>query len=475
MPTLIASNSRPDSATAVDVPLTTEQLEELDQATTRLAELQKFEAKPGESLVLADQDGIRVLVGLGAAESAGAREVRLAAAAFVRATKAHSVIATSLSNALGDDRVEEAARAAAEGVMQVSYRYDRYDDSKASTLEEVHLIGSGGHEQAVNEVALVSTGVATARDLANEPGGSLIPERFAERAIEVGQDAGFEVEVWDQDRLVSEAMGGILAVNKGSTNPARLVIMRLHPQGEPTARVALVGKGITFDSGGLSLKTAAGMSTMKIDMAGGAAVLGAMEALARLGTSVAVTAYVPLTDNMTGGDAQRPGDIFAARNGTTVEVLNTDAEGRLVLADALALAAEDEPDAIVDIATLTGSASVALGTQYAAMMSTDDGLAATLESASDRTGENIWRMPLVDGYRPQLDSSVAKLKNIGANAYGGTIVAGLFLREFVADVSWAHIDLGLSAISDRDQGLDTKGATGFGVRLLTDAIRNWES
>ena len=475
MPTLIASSSIPDTATAQDVPLTKEQLASSDESLRRVAELQKFEAKPGESLVMANEDGIKVLLGLGDEDSVGVREVRLAGAALVRATKGHTVIATNLASALGADQVAAAALAAAESILQVSYRYSRYDESKAGTLEQVHVIGSEDVEAAVSEAVSVDSGVSTARDLVNEPGGSLVPERFAEIATSIGDDAGFDVEVWDEDRLVAESMGGILAVNKGSTHPPRLVIMRITPEAEPTAHVALVGKGITFDSGGLSLKTAAGMTAMKIDMAGGAAVLGAMEVLARLGTSVAVTAYVPLTDNMTGGDAQRPGDVFAARNGTTVEVLNTDAEGRLVLADALALAAEQEPDAIVDIATLTGSASVALGIQYAALMASDDDLAAKLEGSSQRTGENIWRLPLFDGYRPQLDSPVAQLKNIGANAYGGTIVAGLFLREFVAEVPWAHIDLGLSALSERDQGLDTKGATGFGVKLLSDMVRNWEA
>jgi leucyl aminopeptidase len=265
-----------------------------------------------------------------------------------------------------------------------------------------------------------------------------------------------------------------MAVNQGSENPARLLTLTYTPKDrKPKARVALVGKGITFDSGGLSLKTSAGMMTMKIDMAGGAAVLAAMTAIPAAKVPVAVTGYIPLTDNMTGGNAQRPGDVFTARNGKTVEVLNTDAEGRLVLADALSLAAESEPDAIIDIATLTGSASAALGTGYAALMATDEKLAGRLEEASGRTGEKLWRLPLPPEYRSQLDSTVADLRNIGSGPYGGALVAGLFLKEFTDDTPWAHIDLGLSAMSETERGVIVKGGTGFGVRVLIDTLINW--
>jgi leucyl aminopeptidase len=280
--------------------------------------------------------------------------------------------------------------------------------------------------------------------------------------------------VWDERRISREKLGGLLAVNQGSTNPARLVRLQYTPTRRTERRVALVGKGITFDSGGLSLKTGAGMMTMKVDMSGGAAVLAAMSALGAVGARVAVDGWIPLTDNMTGGDAQRPGDVFRARNGKTVEVLNTDAEGRLVLADALALAAETEPDAIIDIATLTGAASVALGSSYAALMATDDALADRLAAAGERTDESIWRLPLPDEYRSQLDSPVADLKNIGSGAYGGALVAGLFLKEFAGDGPWGHIDVGMAAFSDADKGIITKGATGYGVRLLVDALANWE-
>ncbi|MEZ5227203.1 MAG: M17 family metallopeptidase [Acidimicrobiales bacterium] len=265
----------------------------------------------------------------------------------------------------------------------------------------------------------------------------------------------------------------MLAVNQGSTHPPRFLILSYTPKTKPTAKLALVGKGITFDSGGLSIKTGAGMMTMKVDMAGGAAVVGAMSLLGTYGCKAAVTAYVPLTDNMVNGDAFRPGDVFRARNGKTVEVLNTDAEGRLVLADALSYAAESTPDAIIDIATLTGAVSAALGAGYAGVMANDDAVCDRVLAASASTGEKVWRLPLPKEYRPQLESNVADLKNIGSGPYGGALVAGLFLQEFIADIPWAHVDLGLSAMTEADDGVITKGATGFGVRLLAETVSNW--
>ena len=265
-----------------------------------------------------------------------------------------------------------------------------------------------------------------------------------------------------------------MAVNQGSERPPRFLKLTYKPKGKAAGTVALVGKGITFDSGGLSIKTVAGMMTMKIDMAGGAAVLATMLALPAVKAKVAVTAYIPLTDNMTGGDAQRPGDVFTARNGKTVEVLNTDAEGRLVLADALSLAAEAKPDAIIDIATLTGSSTMALGKGYAALMANDDELCGRLEEASRAVDEKVWRLPLPSEYKKKLDSNVADLRNIGTDNFAGAVVAGLFLEHFTDKVPWAHIDLGMAALTDADRNLNTKGATGFGVRLLVETLAVWK-
>ena len=475
-----SATSVPKAATVVDRPVASDELDDLPEPVRRLAELEGFEAKPGQTLAMVpgDDGPVEVLVGIGPRQELAPGSLRTAAAGFARAARRHEVAATTLAAEWPDDDRAEAIGAVVEGVRLGGYWYDAKRGAGSTNgepkLERCAVVVKGrGAKVAVDRASAVADAVALARDLTNEPGGSLTPERFAAVAKERGTAAGLKVAVWDEKRIARERLGGVVAVNQGSGNPARFVRLTYGPQGRSRARVALVGKGITFDSGGLSLKTAAGMATMKVDMAGGAAVLAAMTALAAVGASVTVEGYIPLTDNMTGGDAQRPGDVFTARNGKTVEVLNTDAEGRLVLADALSLAAEAEPDAIIDIATLTGSASVALGVGYAALMASDDDLAQRLVTSSDRTGEKIWRLPLPAEYRPQLDSTVADLKNIGSGNYGGALVAGLFLGEFTDDVPWAHLDLGMAAMSDVDAGVNVKGATGFGTRLLIDVLASW--
>ncbi len=476
MPTVTAATSVPRAATAVDYPIATDELDRLPASAKRAAGLQGFEGKAGQTFVLpaAGSGPLEVLVGLGPRVEVSSGVLRSAASAYARTVARHASVATKLAAELPEEQRSEAVAAVVEGIQLTSYRYSAYKLVTNLDLERVSIVvGGRGAKALVERASAVATAVELARDLANEPGGSLTPDAFAKRATDVGTKAGLKVMVWDERRIVKERLGGLVAVNQGSTNPARLVRLQYTPAKRTDVRVALVGKGITFDSGGLSLKTAAGMMTMKVDMAGGAAVLAAMSVLDIMGVGVAVDGWIPLTDNMTGGDAQRPGDVFRARNGKTVEVLNTDAEGRLVLADALSLAAETKPDAIIDIATLTGAASVALGSSYAALMATDDALANRLAAASDRTGECLWRMPLPDDYRSQLDSPVADLKNIGSGPYGGALVAGLFLKEFAGEGPWAHIDLGMAAFSEADKGIVVKGATGFGVRLLVETLARW--
>ena len=476
MPTLNVASIVPRAASVVDVPVLVDELDALAPDERRFAEQQGFEAKVGQHVSLPGSEGVpsRVLLGLGERSALDADVLRRAAAAFVRAASRHLVAATTLLEHAGPVEASGALEAVVEGLQLASYRYTAYKEAPEQRLRRVTLVGQGsGLEEALARAQAVTDAVALARDLGNEPGGSLTAVALAERAAEVARAAGLEVEVWDEERISSERLGGLLAVNRGSRQPPRYLRLHYRPTGTPVATVTLVGKGITFDSGGLSLKTGQGMMSMKIDMAGAAAVLAAMTALAKLEARVEVRGEIPLTDNMTGGDAQRPGDVFRARNGKTVEVLNTDAEGRLVLADALSLAAEDEPDAIIDVATLTGACSVALGGDYAGLMGTDDDVLRRLETASARTGEPLWRLPLPDRYRKQLDSTVADLKNISAGAYGGALVAGLFLREFTGDRPWAHIDLGMSAMAEADDGVVVRGASGIGVRLLVDALRNW--
>jgi leucyl aminopeptidase len=298
----------------------------------------------------------------------------------------------------------------------------------------------------------------------------MAPETLAERIRTEAEAAGVSVEVWDHDRIVEEKLGALLGVAAGSDRPPRVVILGYHPEA-PAAHLGLVGKGITFDSGGLSLKTAALMEEMKDDMSGAAVVSAATIAIARLGLPVRVTAVAPLTDNAVGGRATRPGDILRPVSGPTIEVLNTDAEGRLILADGLGLVRRHEPDLIVDVATLTGAARVALGDKIAAVFGSDSEVASTVLEAASRAGEHFWEMPLFDDYKKSLESDLADLKNISGSRYGGAIVAALFLSSYVDEEKWAHLDIAGPARWRETAGEQVKGASGVGVRTLVELAR----
>ncbi len=366
----------------------------------------------------------------------------------------------------------EAVHAFIVGLLLGSYRWSQKRD-EADPREppgEVWLLldGPDGHPDAVAAARTVAGAVALARDLTNTPSARKTPAWLAAQAVAVAAGAGLTARVWDADELAAQGFGGLIAVGQGSASPPRLMELGYAPAGAQE-HIVLVGKGITFDSGGLSLKPADGMKQMKTDMAGGAAVIAAMSALGRLGVTSRVTGLVAAAENMPSGSAQRPGDVITHFGGRTVEVLNTDAEGRLVLADALAYAdAALRPDIMVDIATLTGAARVALGTHLAALYASDDRVARGLLAAADASGDALWRMPLVDDYRDALDSPVAALANVphGNRARAGSIDAALFLREFTGGRAWAHLDIAGAARSSSDEGENTKGGTGYGTRLL---------
>jgi leucyl aminopeptidase len=297
----------------------------------------------------------------------------------------------------------------------------------------------------------------------------MTPVRLAEIAAEIAGRVGLQIDVWDETTIVNERCGGLAGVAQGSTQPPRLLQLTYEPERGARHTLALVGKGITFDSGGLSLKPADGMESMKTDMSGAAAVLAAMSVLPAMGAKTRVVAYIPATENMPSGSAVKPGDVLKFRNGKTAEVLNTDAEGRLVLADGLSLAAEGGVDAIIDVATLTGACIVALGPKVAGLMGNDDEWIAQVREAAARAGERVWPLPLPDDYRRMIDSEVADMKNTGGR-YGGAITAGLFLKEFVGDVPWAHLDIAGPARADADDGYTPKGGTGVAVRTLVEAV-----
>ena len=440
-----------------------------------------FKGRVGQTLAVPGRDGgpATLVVGLGPSGELGPNVVRRAGGAIARAARRDQVVAVRLLDAVAEPARRPAAAAAlAEGIVGGCYRFTTYKsalEADAVALERVVVVGGGG-QRLRDQLALgarIADGVALARDLVNTPGGDLTPEKLADAAIEIAEREGFDVSVLAHEGIVDAGLGGLLGVNRGSTQPARFIQITYTAPGA-RGSLALVGKGITFDSGGLSIKTAVGMTTMKDDMGGAAAILGALSVVKAVNPKVEIRAYIPATDNMTGGDATRVGDVLRIRNGKTVEVLNTDAEGRLVLADGLSMASEAKPDAIVDLATLTGAVEVALGKSVAGLMANHPGWGEQVAEAGDRVGERTWTLPLIEEYRSHLDSEVADLRNIGRPMQAGTIIAGLFLREFVADgIPWAHLDIAGTAWSDNDDLDLSKGGTGWGVRLLVELARSF--
>ena len=438
------------------------------------------ETDPPTAMVLVGLGGETKLVG-----DAGLETLRRGTAAFIRAAGSGDAAAFVLPRELVLP-LHRVSAAVAEGALLGSYRYDAFRTAEppAGLGRLVVITESPAEELAAAEGsargARIAEAVSLARDLVNEPPSSLTPQKFAELFVQRFSDVPeLSIEVWDEDRIASEKLGGLLGVARGSTQPPRLVKAEYHPA-DPidvdgrTPHVVLVGKGITFDSGGLSLKTSGGMETMKTDMGGAAAVMCALDAIAALNARIRVTVMTPLTENMPSGSAIKPSDVLTARNGKTIEVLNTDAEGRLVLADALSLAVESGADAIIDLATLTGAAVVALGKEIAGLLGNDEGLMEQVKAASERSGEPVWPLPLPDDYRNHIDSEVADMRNVGRPGQAGSISAALLLREFVGDVPWAHLDIAGPARSDENLRYFTKGGTGFGVRMLVELVTSEE-
>jgi leucyl aminopeptidase len=412
-----------------------------------------------------------LVVGLGERAKLDLEALRRTGAAIVRNAGGASSAVTTLPQVAPEPLA--AARAVAEGAVLASYRFDRYkgdhQDGSPGRLDSLEIAPGEDVDRRAAERAVVAGAVRAratnlARDLANEPANNLRPADLAREAERLLAASGVRVQVLDEQALRDGGFGGILGVGQGSDAPPRLVELVYEPD-EARGRVVLVGKGITFDSGGLSIKSTEGMIPMKTDMAGAAAVLAVMGVLAELDIRLAVTGYLAAAENMPSGTAVRPGDVLRMKNGKTVEVINTDAEGRLVLADALTIAAGGEPDAIVDVATLTGSCVVALGQKYAGLMGNDPGLNAEFLRSAREAGEPTWELPLPVEYEKDLVSEVADLRNVGTR-WGGALVAGLFLREFVDGRPWVHLDIAGPSRSEADDGYTPKGATGASVRTL---------
>ncbi len=414
------------------------------------------------------------LVGLGAAGSLDTDAWRRAAA---RGRSAAETAGARRVMILADARATDEAHlvALAEGFHLAGYRFTKYksDGETPPVIERLSIVAPDPPaEQELRAAWLrldaVVEAVALVRDLVNEPAAVKTPTYLGDLAKafakKLGTRSGLTVDVWNLARIKKEKLAGLLAVARGSREEPRLI--RLHYKGAGARRhVALVGKGVTFDSGGLSLKPAKSMETMKIDMAGGATVLATMQLLAKLQLPIEVSAFVPATENLPSSTAQKPGDVITYRNGKTVEVLNTDAEGRLILADALILAADRKPDSIIDLATLTGACMVALGHQVAGLFGNDRPLVERVAAAGRAAGEPLWELPLVADYRDDIRSPVADIKNIGGG-YAGSITAALFLEHFVAECPWVHLDIAGPAFTEKALPYYPRGGTGFGVRTL---------
>ncbi len=449
-----------------------------------------FRGKRKEAMVLYTHGALPtprvILVGLGKAEALSLEIVREAAA--VAANQARKLGLTSLATivhgaGVGGLDAQAAAEATVEGTLLGLYRFTELktveEDNHKPDVENLILVEYDAEKlealrlgAQTGEILAQATNLA--RTLVNRPANIATPAHLAAEAQRIAAETGLRCTVLTPEEMQVLGMHLLLSVARGSHEPARFIILEHNAEREDLPAIALVGKGITFDTGGISLKPSEGMEAMRSDMAGGAAVLGAMYAVARLNLPLRVVGLVPATENMPGGSATKPGDIVRSLKGLTVEIINTDAEGRLILADALTYAGTFKPQAVVDIATLTGACVIALGNAAAGVMG-DAELVEKLRAAGDRSGDRVWPLPLFEEYKEQLKSDLADLKNVGGRP-GGALTAGTFLKQFVPDgVVWAHVDMAGMALEEKGRPHVPKGGTGYGVRLFVDLLRNWRA
>ncbi|MEO8027301.1 MAG: leucyl aminopeptidase [Bryobacteraceae bacterium] len=431
----------------------------------------EFAGKSGELVILHQPAGFKAkrLVVAGAGKTL---EPRTLTAAVVRSLKSKGVKTAALALASPSAGHVEAA---AEGALLGNWESEKHKSkSDAKFLESFTIAASGDFEAALRRGRILGESQNFTRDLVNEPANLLAPLNLADRAKGMCLEVGLEFDVLDQDRMKQLGMGSLLGVAQGSAEPPALIVIRYKPTGKPssTDHLGLVGKGVTFDTGGVSIKPSEGMEKMKYDMAGGAAVLGAMRAIAQLKPSIQVTAFVPAVENMVGSRAQRPGDIVTSYSGKTIEVLNTDAEGRLILADAVTYAKKQGCTHLVDAATLTGAIVVALGSINVGAFTNNDAMLNRVLTAAKAEGEKMWHMPCEDEYRDLLKSPYADLANIGPRG-AGSISAAWFIREFVDETPWVHLDIAGTAWLDDNKPYMPKGPTGVGVRTFVRLAESW--
>ena len=440
-----------------------------------------LQGRSGETVtILSEQPRKMTLIGIGKYEAFCNRALRTGIHAVGKIARKHrdQKIAVVVPYTLPDHDAEQTTRMAASLLAHADYKYDQFltvrkqDDYPAidATLVAPPELEPRRLRELNAEAAAVSDGIRTARDLGNGPPNLITPTAIAARAVEVAKEVGAKCTVYGRREIERMKMGGLLAVNRGSTEEPKFIVMEYAPR-RAKKHVALVGKGITFDSGGISIKPSEKMEEMKFDMCGAAAVIGIIEAAAKLELPVKITGVIPSTDNLPSGSAYKPGEIITMMSGKTVEIVNTDAEGRMILGDALHYASGLKPDHLIDFATLTGAIVVSLGSEAAGLFTPDDELAQKLIESGERVGERLWRMPVWDDYKELIRSEWADMKNSGGR-YGGSISAALFLKEFVDCPSWAHLDIAGTAYTDRDTGREGRGATGMGVRITVDFLQS---
>jgi leucyl aminopeptidase len=468
----------------------------LSAATAPWLATDEFKAAVAECLLLRRPDGLKaqrlLVIGLGKAKSLTANEVRKAAGTAIRVARPRGIrdiaIAFPEDRALSDEHLDTlpcylAARAIAEGVLLADFDIDFYrSDRKDLTTQSVTVLFPDADEETRNdcqrgwaEGTILGESQNFTRTLVNEPGNILTPTELGRRATAMANEHGLTCEVHSTDRMKELRMGAFLAVAQGSAQPPALIVLRYDPPTAPAADapvLGLVGKGITFDTGGISIKPADNMEKMKYDMAGAGAMLGAMRAIALLKPAVRVLCVICSCENMPSGRAYKPGDVLTAMSGKTIEVLNTDAEGRLVLADGLHYAQTLGATRLINAATLTGAISIALGQLNAGLFSNNDQAARRFLDLYPVAGEKFWQMPCTDDYREQIKSSIADIMNTGGSRYGGAIAGAMFLKEFVGDTPWIHLDIAGTAWIDDQKPWQSKGPSGIGVRSITEWVRS---
>ena len=446
--------------------------------TTIISE-EAFEAKAGTTAItrLGPDSPIKKigLVGLGSSAKMDLESLRKGAAIAAKLAKKANCTSLGLSFPVWNNGPSVTVQSLTEGIilaLNQDHRFKSDPDKSKTELTDIHLLSFDGEDAAIAKAKHVCEGVILARELVAAPPNVATPSKLAEIAANIATDHGLKLEVLERKDCEKLGMGAYLGVAQASDEPPKFIHLTYSPKGTPTRKLAIIGKGLTFDSGGLNLKpSGSGIEMMKIDMGGAAATLGAAKAIAQLKPEVEVHFISAATENMISGHAMRPGDILTASNGKTIEVNNTDAEGRLTLADALVFADQLGVDAMVDLATLTGACVVALGDDMGGLFSQDEDLTVAMAAASAHSGEKIWQMPMEEKYFEGLKSVVADMKNTGPRA-GGSITAALFLKEFVKETPWAHIDLAGPVWTDKENGYNNPGATGYGVRLLVEWVTN---